>query len=371
MKKLLFLQTKLIIDGPGIVVRNIIKYLDRSVYCPVVGCMYEGGDLSAWYKAQGIQTVNFAMKGPLHGWLDMRVINRIVEFLKTEQIDLVHTHLVRADIFGRIASGICRIPVLTTIHNTEIHHTSGKVFDSGVRYLDRKTFRICKKIVVVSGYLKKFISDIYDIHDTDITVVYNGIDMPENGDVFDKKAWGIPDDSILICTVARLHPQKGIPFVIKAINTVVKKGLKATAVVVGDGPLRNEIEALIRAVNAPVVLAGFQKDVFPFIRAADIFILPSLWEGFGLSIIEAMSFSKPVIASSVGGISEIVEDGGSGILCPPGDHEKLADAMVMLIQNPDLRKTMGDAGKKRVEQLFTAERMSRRYQKIYRELIPS
>lgn len=369
MKKILFLQTKLIIDGPGIVVKNIIEHLDTSLFIPIVGCMYEGGELEIWYKKKKTKTVNFNMRGPLRGWLDIFALKRIVRFLKDEKIDLVHTHLIRADIYGRLASVLCNLPVITTIHNTESHHVSKKVFDSIVRYIDKKTIGYCDKIIVVSKALRNFLCHLYRIPESEVGVVYNGIEIHNKTETVDKTKLGITDDSAIVCTVARLHKQKGIPVLVRAIDAVIKKGFKVTAVVVGDGPLKYEISTLIKSLNAPVVLAGFQHDVTPFLRAADIFVLPSLWEGFGLVLIEAMSFSKPVVATNVGGIPEIVSDGLVGFICNPNDPESLADAIIKLIKNPSLRDEMGKEGKKRVETFFTAKIMSKRYQEIYRNIL--
>lgn len=367
MKKILFLQTKLIIDGPGIVVRNIINHLDRSMFEPMVGCMYHGGELEEWYRSAGIKTVNFRMKGPLNGWLDLLAVKRIREFIKKEHIDIVHTNLIRADIYGRIAAYICGIPVITTVHNTEEHHTSKWMFESAIRHIDRKTIALCDTVVTVSEAVKRLLCDLYKLPSSRVVVIHNGIADRNPDDIasIDRKSFGISVDDLIVCMVARLHRQKGIPELVKAIDIVNKKGFKVAGIVVGDGPLKEDILELISELDARVFLLGFQKDVFPFIKISDIFVLPSLWEGFGLSVIEAMSLSKPVIASRVGGIPEIVEDGITGILCPPGDAEKIADAIITLIKKPDLRKRMGNSGKERVERFFTSEVMSRSYQEIY------
>ncbi|MFZ5907807.1 MAG: glycosyltransferase family 4 protein [Nitrospirota bacterium] len=369
MKKILFLQTKFIIDGPGLVVRNIVRHLDANRFIPVVGCMYAGGDLENWYRERGIRTVNFNMQGPLRGWLDLFTLRSILGFMKQENIDLVHTHLLRADIYGRVASALSGTPVISTVHNMESHHTSQGSIHSAVRYLDKKTMRRCNMIVAVSESLKHFLCQVYGIPESDVAVVHNGIEMQDTTETVDRQMLGIAGDAVLVCTVARLHPQKGIPVLVKAIDSVVRRGFNVAAVVVGDGPLKHEISALIRRLNARVILAGFQKDVAPFINAADIFVLPSLWEGFGLALIEAMGFSKPVIATSVGGIPEIVPDRIAGILCRPDDPDGLSDAIVTLIQNPGRRAEMGRAGRERVKNYFTARIMSARYQEIYRNTL--
>lgn len=371
MKKILFLQTKLIIDGPGIVVRNIINHLDRSMFEPVVGCMYHAGELEEWYRSAGIKTVNFRMKGPLNGWLDLLAVKRIREFIRKEGIDIVHTNLVRADIYGRIAAYRCGIPVITTVHNTEEHHTSKGMFESAIRHIDRKTIGLCDTVVTVSEAVKRLLCNLYKLPSSKVVVIHNGIAHRNPDDIasIDRKGFGISDDDLIVCMVARLHRQKGVSDFINAIDMINKNGYKVTGIVVGDGPLMDETSMLINKLNAKVTLAGFHRDVFPFIKAADIFVLSSLWEGFGLSIIEAMSLAKPVVATSVGGIPEIVENGVTGILSPPGDAVRLAEGIITLINRPDLRRKMGDAGKERVGRLFTSEVMSREYQGIYSKVL--
>ncbi len=356
-------------DGPGIVVRNIIKSLDRSLYNPVVGCMYHGGELEEWYEASNIKTVNFNMKGPFKGWLDYFVISRIVSFINENKIDLIHTNLVRADIFGRIASQRSKVPVISTIHNTEEYFLSKGLFDVFVRYLDRSTIEYCEKIVTVSAAVKIFVRDIYSLSDNKLTVIHNGIDTSEQS--YDTKLENsdIQNTDLVFLTVARIHKQKGLHDFVKAINIIQHKRKTAKGIIVGDGPLKEEIKAFIEKLNSNVILTGWLRDVKPYIKRADVFVLPSLWEGFGLVIIEAMKEGKPVIASSVGGIPEIVINGKTGILVPPSSPDKLAEAMMTLIQNVELRGKMGIEGQKRVMRDFDAIVMSKKYQKLYHQIL--
>lgn len=369
MHRILFLQTKLIPDGPGVVVRNIVSHLDRSAFEPLIGCMYGTGELEGWYRSQGIKTVNFRMRGPVNGWLDFLALNRMVRFFKEERVDLVHTHLVRADIYGRIASQISGIPVITTVHNTEEHHTSTNACDSIVRYLDKVTIRSCERVVAVSEAVKRLLCGVYGLAESKVIVVHNGIAAGARVGSGHAKEVIRSEGEIVLCTVARLHRQKGLHELVRATELLSKQGLRVKAIVIGDGPLRNELLALVRELKANVILLGFQEDVSRFIEAADIFVLPSLWEGFGLALIEAMRSSKPVVATRVGGIPEVVQDGLTGILCPPGDPTQLAAAIGTLAKDPGLRTQMGEAGRKTVENYFTAERMCERYQEVYSRVL--
>lgn len=350
------------------VIRNIIRHLDRTVYEPVAACMYHSGESTEWFHARGIKTVNFDMKGPLNGWADFLVVKRMADFIKREKIDLVHTHLVRADIFGRLAARKCSVPVISTVHNTEEHHDSKRLMDRLVRFMDKKTMACAESIITVSEAVKQYVCALYQLSGMKFEVIHNGIDTEVRVDELDSKAWGIKEGEVILCTVARLHKQKGIETLVRAVKTVHDKGYKVRSLVVGEGDLKEKISRLIEELEAPVSLTGFQSDVYPFINSCHIFILPSNWEGFGLSLVEAMNCGKPVIASRVGGIPEVVEENVTGLLCCPSNVDSLADSIIQLIENPDSGKKMGLAGKERVEKLFSSQVMSKKYENIYKRL---
>lgn len=370
MRSILFLQTRFIPDGPGLVVRNIINHLDRGSFRPLVGCMYGGGSLEEWYRARGIETMNFGMRGPLHGWTDVRTLGSLVRFIKKNRIDLVHTNLIRADIYGRLAAKLAGVPVLSTVHNTEEHHSSRSPFMAAVRRVDKWTCGYCSRIVTVSEFVRQYLCALYGLDLAKVTAVHNGIDPP--APVPD----GTPEtakigtaNGVVVCTVARLHRQKGIFDFIRALVHIRSKGISVTGLIIGDGPLRHEVDGLIRELEAPVTVLGYRDDVYPWIMASNIFVLASHWEGFGLSIVEAMSLARPVVATRTGGIPEIVADGESGLLSSPGDPVRLAENILMLIGSAPLRKKMGDAGAERFRRLFTAKAMSEKYQDIYRAVL--
>lgn len=370
MRAILYLQTRFIPDGPGLVVRNIINHLDRETFRPVVGCMYGGGSLEEWYRTRDIETVNIDMRGPLHGWADIRALRSLVRFIRQNRIDLVHTNLIRADIYGRIAARIAGVPVLSTVHNTEEHHSSPSPFMAAVRCVDRRTFRYCSRIVTVSEFVRQYLCTLYGLDTATVTAVHNGIEPPLPGPgeapVIRRTGTGA---RIVVGTVARLHRQKGLFDFIRAVDHVRKKGIPVAGLIIGDGPLRHEVAGLIRELDAPVMVKGFQEDVYPWIMALDIFVLASHWEGFGLAIVEAMSVARPVVATRTGGIPEIVADGESGLLSNPGDPVCLAENILTLIRNAPLRRKMGDAGAERFRTLFTAKAMSAKYQDIYRDVL--
>ena len=207
-----------------------------------------------------------------------------------------------------------------------------------------------------------------------IEVIYNGIDVevfeqPATTDL--RKAWNIPAESIILGFVGQLDERKGISVLLKAFEGVIEKVPSARLVLVGRGQLETEVREAIRAHSWQecVVPAGFIADTRAIMQALDVLVLPSFWEGFGLVLIEAMAAGKPVITTNVSSMPEIVEDGHTGFLIPPGDANMLAARALELLGNADLRRSMGEAGRCRVIKQFTMEKMIQELQDLFaREL---
>jgi glycosyltransferase involved in cell wall biosynthesis len=188
-----------------------------------------------------------------------------------------------------------------------------------------------------------------------------------------RRECGIPDDIPLIGTVGRLSKQKGQTHLIRSIALVLKSVNEARLLIVGhdDQGLRPLLEAEIKRLGLTenVTLTGFREDVPDIMAAIDIFCLPSLWEGFGLVLLEAMAQARPVVASRVGSIPEVVLDGQTGILVEPGDEVALARALTELLVDQDRALNLGLAGKRRQEEVFSRQAMVRRTEKLYDQLL--
>ena len=173
--------------------------------------------------------------------------------------------------------------------------------------------------------------------------------------------------------IARLAPQKGHRVLFDALPRVLERVPEARVRVVGHEELSTVAElrayAAGRGVADRVAFEGFRGDVPSVLRELDLFVLPSLWEGFGLVLLEAMAAGRPVVASAVGPIPEVVVDGESGLLVPPGDPEALARAIVRVLEDAVLAERLGRAGRARVEQVFGLDRMVERTDALYQELV--
>ena len=192
-----------------------------------------------------------------------------------------------------------------------------------------------------------------------------------------RKEFNIPLDIPLIGTVGRIHPWKGQRFFIEAAKLVSKKYPKAKFIIVGDvaynkhAHYKRELLMLIKALKLKdrVILIGTRRDIPQVMRSMDLFVLPSLHEPFGIVIIEAQACGKPVVATAVGGIPEAMKGGETGIIIRPGDTEELANAIVALLKDKKRMQKMGLAGRKRVEDLFSKDRMVRKTEELYESIM--
>ncbi len=370
--RILILITQLLDDGPNKVIQGILSHFDLDKWHITVGYLYGNKDHESMYHEIGIPTYCFNMKGFLNAWIDFTVVKRISEFLISENIQLLHTHLVRSDIFGRLAAKKSGTPVISTIHNMEDHHRGKKLHEYIVRFLDKKTIVYTNRIVTVSESLKTFIHELYNIPMDKVSCIHNGIDFPDCEKFFLKKSdLGIENNTPLIGTVARLHPQKGIDILIDSVAILLNKGIDIKALIVGDGPIKEKLFNYVnqKGIKNNIVFTGFRKDVCQYLALMDIFVLPSRWEGFGISAVESMAMGIPVVASNVGGISEIVDNGITGFLINPDEPQAFSNAIYKLLENPLRRKKFGEAGKNRYNASFRASTMSKCYQDLYSNLI--
>lgn len=206
-----------------------------------------------------------------------------------------------------------------------------------------------------------------------IVTVHEGIDLHrvqvEPAANIHAEFW-LPTHAPIVGAVAALTQEKGHKYLIDAAALVVREVPDARFVILGEGDLRQALERQVRELHLDkhVVLPGFRADILSFIRSFDVFVMSSLFEGLGTSLLDAMALSKPAVASDTGGIPEVVVHGETGLLVPPRDVRELAGAIVTLLKDPDRRDRMGRAGLERVKRLFSADRMVEQTLGVYRNL---
>ena len=310
-------------------------------------------------KSLGAQVHDLALK--FYG--DLAPVLQLRRLIKKTQCDLLHAHLPPAELYSRLALlGTSRrsVPMLITKHNEERFYNG-----PGQRFLGRWTARRADRVIAISKAVKQYMSGRgLGVDEGKFETILYGIDAagfvePRAAQVAAlRKEWGVPVDAITIGFVGRVVPQKDIGTLIRGFALFAQTMPDARLVIVGAGPCEDELRNCASALGIAerLIWAGFREDIQTVMRAFDIFALASIYEGFGLVLLEAMAASVAVAATRVGAIPEVVAEGETGLLIEPRKPEALATIFHQL-SDRNVRTRMGNAGRQRVLQEFTRERM--------------
>ena len=282
--------------------------------------------------------------------IDPVLLARLVRELRA---DVVHTHLVHADVYGGVAAKLRGSRLVSTKHNDD-------PFRSGAfRYVERGLARLADGVVAITDSLRRFTIEEVGVPASKVETIHYGLDhLPE--------AWGVnapdevPEGARVALAVSRLTRQKGIDVAIRALASLPGD---VVLVVLGEGPDRESLERLARdiGVERRVFLLGRVPDVAAWLRRADVFVHPARWEGFGLAVLEAMLAGLPVVATRVSSLPELVVDGETGLLVAADDATALAAAVSSALGQPGL----GEAGRARAHAEFSVARMADRHVALY------
>lgn len=359
--------------GPGggeQVFLNLAKNIDRKQF-NLSAILFNKGWLYDQLTIHRIETTVICSK---RSW-DFNLLYKLIRICNRQNIDIIHSHYMGTNLYAGLAGAILRIPVVATFHN-EL-----KLPWWTYRYSRLKHFVIRKfasKVVLVADFMKKDYMEIAGIPRGKLSIIYNGIETGIEKNDFDgtslRKELDLSGDDLLVGHIANFRIPKGHRFLIEAAGLVCKKLKNAKFLLVGDegdGSLKGEIEDLINKMNLKdnVRILGFRDDVQKLLSLIDIFVLPSMSEGLPLSVIEAMAASKPVVATNVGGLAEIVIPDKTGYLVEAGNGNALAEKLLILLNDKRLRERMGEQGRKAVERKFSLDVMIDKYQKLFAELL--
>jgi len=345
--------------------------LDAIVACP-------DGELAVRLEAAGIRRLAISGKDIS---FSPRLTMELAALMKEEKPDIVHTH---GSLSGRMAARLRRIPVVYTKHGqVRAPNRSGIVPPPAgpfARFLNRVAARLLSdRVIAVSERVRRELEES-GINPAMVTAIPNGIDLrpyrqrtrrPSKVQVDDPD--GTERRSFLIGTLARLSPEKGIDTLIDAAKIVVTSYPSARFVIAGAGPLEADLNKKVRdlRLESYVRMPGFIDDVPGFLSGLDLYVLPSHAEGIGLAVIEAMAAGLPVVATRVGGVPEAVIDGVTGLLVPPRQPKALAQAIVRLLVDPDLARSMGASGRERAEAVFDAKAAAEKTLEVYKDVLAS
>ncbi len=365
MHRVLYIDSgKGIFGGGQISLLELLAHIDKAKFLPLV-IVGEEGTLEKKVKKLGIECVLLPM--PSFKWLNpfpfFAGFWRIFNFVRKQKIKLIHSNTSRAALYAGPMAKILRIPL--------IWHVRVPPPDN---LLDRFLVLFSSRIIAVSRTVKRrFAWLTKDIVET----IYNGVDTrkfsPGLAQDDLRKKFQIDSQDILIGTVGRLSPEKGLEYLFSAVREVVNLYPRTKVLIVGDGDekyrlsLQEKVKDL--ELSSHIILAGFHEDIPRILRCLDIFTLPSLWEGFNRSLLEAMACGLPVVATAVGGNVEIVQDGVNGLLVPPGNPAALAFAITELLKDKEKARKMGLEGKLLVEENFSIDINVRKTEKLYLQIL--
>lgn len=353
------------IGGIGGSERHLLELLpalrESGVDARFLGLDDTGASPEPFYAALAVDDVPFE-RLPCPRDLDPGLARRVRAAVRAARPDVVHTHLVHADVYGLAAVARTGAALVSTKHNDD-RFRAGRL-----RHLERLATRRASLVVCITEALARFNREVVGLPPEKLRVVHYGLDAPP-------APWGppggpeLPTGAPVLVAVCRLVQQKGLDVAIEALALVREQHPDARLVVLGEGPLREELEALARdrGVGDAVSLTGRVGDVAWWLRRADVVVHPARWEGFGLALLEAMLCAKPVVASQVSSIPEIVVDGETGLLVAPDDPPALASAVASLLADPERARAYGQAGHARALAEFSVARMTERTLRVYEE----
>ncbi len=308
---------------------------------------------------------------------DLLALISIYRLIKRIKPHIVHTHTSKAGWLGRLAAFLARVPII-------IHTPHGHVFHSYYGPLMTKIFVIAERILSLmtdkitaltdrerDEHLEQGIASIEKY-----VIIHSGVMLQQimnmNSDIErGKKKLCIPQNSNVIGVVGRLVPIKGHKYLVSAAKRIIREFDSTFFVFVGDGYLESKLERQSESlgVRKNIIFTGWRKDVIEILNLFDILVLPSLNEGMGKVLIEGMALGKPIVASSVGGIIDLVENGDNGILVPPKDSDALEEAILKLIRNKSLAQKLGKNGKAKVYPEYDTFVMVRQIEDLYEDML--
>lgn len=307
---------------------------------------------------------------------DVHAFFTLLGFLRQNRFDIVHTHSSKAGILGRWAARFAGVKhIIHTPHGHVFYGYFSPWLTAIFLFAEQLTARITDKIITLTEKGKTEHVQLKIGSPEKFIPVYSGIDINAAADrapdIHLRDRYGIHKSDIVIGTVTRLVTIKGVEHLIRAVGSLRSRHPNVRLMIIGEGPLKDELAKFVSelALTDSVVFCGFHNDPLPFFHAFDIFCLPSLNEGMGRVILEAMACGKPVVASDTGGIPELVQDGVTGFLCPIADPGSIAAAIEKLINNNQLCREFGAAGKKAATAKFSIEKMISDIENIYTDAL--
>ena len=361
--KLMQITHDLAIGGLQQVVVNLCKNIDRDKFDVSVLCLRRKGEFAPEIEKMGIKVFTIPRKADK---VDYLAFLKVAKILRQEKTDVIHTHNTQPFIDGTIAAMISGV-------KTIVHTDHARDFPDKRRYMFAEWMmsQFAYKVVGVSEHTSKNLMKYEKISSKKIMTIMNGIDESKHNVTIDKKKkrreLGVNQDGPIIGVGVRLTEQKGITYLLQAMPTVIEKYSDITLIIAGEGPLGNKLrsEAISRGIDKNVLFVGPRLDMPELLKLFDLYVLPSLWEGLPMVLLEAMAAGCPIVATDVGGNYMAVKHGVNGSLIKPKDSIKFSYEVIRLLKDKYSRMQYSKNGIKVFHEKFSADIMTRKYEKLY------
>ena len=304
------------------------------------------------------------------GTWDLRVLSRLFRLIRRERPEVLHAFLGLANLAASLVGRLLGVPVIIWSYRDV------EVWKSKAHWLvERTAVRWADAVTCCSDAVRQFVLAHMNGQASKFLTIHNGVDLESfrRSRVAGRAELKLREGGFVIGTVSRLdEPKKGLTVMLRALADLAgRDGIPPWQwLLVGDGPARDRLRSLASelGLSGQVVFAGMRHDVASVLPMMDIFVCPSLYEGFGIAIVEAMAAGRPVVASAVGGIPEIVVHEDTGLLVPPGDAAALAGALATLLNHPEQARAMGARGLARAREKFSIDTAVQQHQQLYESL---
>ena len=384
--KVLRVIARLNVGGPALHVAYLSAGLadrgyDTTLVAGKVGAGEESMAFVAEQRGVRIETLDDLHReiAPLR---DLRTILRLARLIRSERPTILHTHTAKAGAVGRIAAllaGDARPPVIVhTFHGHVLRGYFNPALTAAFRLLERLLARVATKLVAVSPEVRDDLVALGVAPAAKFAVVRLGIELDERVDYDEegrkatRRLLGIPPDAFVVGWIGRMTAVKRTEDIARTLQALVERGVNGYLCLVGDGPDRTRLERRMHELGVAkrCLFVGYQENVARFYDAMDVLLLTSVNEGTPVSVIEALAAGRPVVATRVGGVSDVVRDGVDGFLAEVADVESLAARLAELAGDPELRTRMGNAGRAHVVDRYAVERLVDDIDRLYRSLLP-
>lgn len=350
---LLHLINSLIIGGAEVALLHYIQALGQENYCHYVYSFGHDGPIRKKIEALGISVYfgpkRASIKNPFKFCITFLVLVKdLLNFIKFNKIHVIHSHLGQPNQLAVLIGKLSGISAFPTIHSTNAFEDTRSSWDPRVYFIKMVNaiiYRMAERVVVVSPKIKDIIRQTYGLEDSQVVVLKNGIIIEDSFSESQPLGQEFSDskNKLRIVAAGRLVPLKCFETLVKAVAKIVEQGQHDLLVlIIGDGEERPRLEKLIAElrVESYVKLLGLRDDVIELMREADIFVIPSSYEGLSIAMIEAMACGLPIIGSNAPGLRECINHGQNGLLFQVKDHNALAECIVRLANDNGLRASL-------------------------------